>query len=235
MQFVDIFADGLAAVAQDFPADQVRCLNPVRAFIDRQDTGVAIVLGRAGFLDEPHAAVNLDADRRDFNAGIRAPTLDHRGQQIDALARPFPPAFIRVAMGNVQCRHRIENQCAHRFGMRPHRQQHPPDVGVLDDGGGRAGGGGALALLAFLGEVAGLLEGAFGDGQSLHADGEARVVHHREHAFQAAVFLADQIADRPFAVAIGHDAGRAGADAELMFQGDAAQIVPRAERAVVVD
>ena len=79
-----------------------------------------------------------------------------------------------------------------------------------------------------------LLVGALGDAEALMADGEARVVHHREHAAHALVLLADQQADRTVDVAIGHDAGRAGVDAQLVLERDAAQVVAPPGRAILV-
>ena len=63
----------------------------------------------------------------------------------------------------------------------------------------------------------GLLGRALGDADALQADREARVVHHREHAGEAAVLLADQLADRAAVVAIDHRAGRRAVNAELVL------------------
>ena len=66
------------------------------------------------------------------------------------------------------------------------------------------------------------------------ADREPREVHHREHAGEAAILLADQIADRAAVIAIDHGAGRRGVDAELVLDRMRAHVVARAERAVGV-
>ena len=52
----------------------------------------------------------------------------------------------------------------------------------------------ALDAVAGIGEC--LLVGALGDAEALMADGEAGIVHHREHAAHAVVRLAEQEADR---------------------------------------
>ena len=91
----------------------------------------------------------------------------------------------------------------------------------------------ALLALARIGR--GLLRRALGDADALQPDREARIVHHREHAIEPAVFLADQPADRAALVAVDHGAGRRAVDAELVLDRMAARIVARAERAVVVD
>ena len=95
----------------------------------------------------------------------------------------------------------------------------------------------ALPALPGIGER--LLEGGLGDADALHADRQPGVVHHGEHAGQAAVFLADQPADRALrfdeAVAIDHRAGRRGVDAELVLEAGAEDIVAGADPAVVID
>ena len=60
------------------------------------DAGVAEMLRRAGFLDEAHAAMHLDADRGDGAAGVGTPGLGHRGQEIDDTL--FALARVRVGM-----------------------------------------------------------------------------------------------------------------------------------------
>ena len=94
-------------------------------------------------------------------------------------------------------------------------------------------GGAALHPLARI--VAGHLIGALGDAQPLDADGEPGVVHHREHVFDAAVLLADQLAEGAAVVAIGEDRSRAAMDAQLVLERDGADVVARAELAVGAD
>ena len=64
------------------------------------------------------------------------------------------------------------------------------------------------------------------------ADRQPRLVHHREHAGQAAVLLADEIADGAALVAEDHGAGRRAVDAELVLDRMRAHVVALAERAV---
>ena len=73
------------------------------------------------------------------------------------------------------------------------------------------------ALLALLREGQRLLVGAVGDADAFEANAEARLVHHREHADHALVFLADQVADRAALIAHGHGAGRRSVHAELVL------------------
>ncbi len=112
---------------------------------------------------------------------------------------------------------------ARRGGEGAHLHQHALDVGVHDDGV-RAiaflADGAALAALLRVGQR--LLIGAIGDPDAFEADAEPGLVHHREHAEHAAVFLADQVTDGAAMVAHGHGAGRRGVHAELVL--DAARI-----------
>ena len=80
-----------------------------------------------------------------------------------------------------------------------------------------------------------MLVGAVGHGHALHADGEARGVHHDEHGVQATVLLADQVAHGAAGVAELQRGGGAGLDAELMLDGHAVHVVALAQRAVGVD
>ena len=102
---------------------------------------------------------------------------------------------------------------------------------MIGNGSASFGAPERAALHAGAGKVAGLLIGALGDRDALHADIEPGVVHHREHVFEPAVFLADAPADR---VPIGEHAGRRGVDAELVFEAEGADIVARASAALLV-
>ena len=96
-----------------------------------------------------------------------------------------------------------------------------------------AGWPSARALDALSGIGQGLLVGALGQAQPLVTDGQAGIVHHGEHAAHALILLAEEKAHRTVVVTVGHDAGGARLDAQLVLQRDAAQIVAAAEAAVV--
>jgi hypothetical protein len=83
-----------------------------------------------------------------------------------------------------------------RLGQRLHRQQVALHIGVMVDDRRHAltlVGAPCPAALIGIGER--LLERGFGNRHALHADREAGIVHHREHAGETLVFLADQPAD----------------------------------------
>jgi hypothetical protein len=106
----------------------------------------------------------------------------------------------------------------------------------MDDG--RAAGHRAIdgaRLHALLGEGRRLLVGALGDRDALHADRVARRIHHDEHVLEAAVLLADEMADRSATIAELQDRSRARLDAELVLDRDAVHVVALAQAAVVVD
>ena len=96
----------------------------------------------------------------------------------------------------------------------------------------RAGGG---PLLPFAGKGEGLLHRALGDRHALNADGEARLIHHREHAGKPAVLLADEVADGALIVAEHHGAGGGSVNAHFVLDAGSAHVVAGAERAVVLD
>ena len=125
---------GGAAVARRLAADQVVGLDAGRAFVDRDDPRVAVVLRGAGLLDEAHAAVHLHAERRHFLRRLRAPALDDRDHQVDErlVLRARVAASGRVTR-IVDGRGRDVADGAHRFGVCAHRHQHPADVRMIDD------------------------------------------------------------------------------------------------------
>ena len=61
------------------------------------------------------------------------------------------------------------------------------------------------------------------------------VVHHGEHASHAGVDIADQIGSSSSLLAVGHHAGGAGVDAQLVLDADALDIVAVPEAAVGID
>ena len=91
------------------------------------------------------------------------------------------------------------------------------------------------ALLALLRVGQRLLIGAVGDADAFEADAEPRLVHHREHAVHAAIFLADQIADGAAMIAHGHGAGGRGMHAELVLDAAGINVVALPQRAVGID
>ena len=92
-----------------------------------------------------------------------------------------------------------------------------------------------LALPAFAGVGKRVLIGALAHRHALQGGRQTRAVHHREHAGEAAVFLADQPADGAALVAIGHDAGRRAVNADLVLKPGAAQVIPLAGRSIGVE
>ena len=90
-------------------------------------------------------------------------------------------------------------------------------------------------LQALFGPVERALIGALRNRYTLHSHGEARLVHHDEHGFEAAVFLPEQIADGATLVAEFERGRGARVDAELVLDGNAAHVVALAQATVVVD
>ncbi len=115
-----------------------------------------------------------------------------------------------------------------------HVEEHALDVGMGDDRAHAIAGGSrrpALAARAGIGER--LPTGPRRDADALNADAEAGEVHHREHAGEAAILLADQPAGRPGpGAAVDHRAGGGGVQAELAFDaGDGDVVAARRRRA----
>ena len=99
------------------------------------------MLRRAGLLDESHAAMNLDAERRDLDADIGRERLGDRRQQRRALVRRLPArVLVVVAMRTVE---RFRGHVADRArgcGERLHGEKIALHVRVLDDRAHAVGG-----------------------------------------------------------------------------------------------
>ena len=67
-----VIADDIAALHRQLSTDKIRGLNAVRAFVNGRYPDIAIILGGASFLDKAHAAMHLNAQRRDFTAHVGA-------------------------------------------------------------------------------------------------------------------------------------------------------------------
>ena len=107
------------------------------------------------------------------------------------------------------------------------RDDRDPAVGAI--------AGDVAALLPIAGIAQGLLVGPLGDAEALHADQNAGVVHHREHAGHAVALATDQAALGAAVVAVGHHRRGRAVDAELVLDRGAAQVVAGAEAAIRID
>ena len=140
------------------------------------------------------------------------------------------------AAGHVRLPGRDEADGASGLRQRLHGHERAADVGVLDDGAHLAALARCRAALpAILGIGDGLLRRALGHRHALRADRQPRRVHHDEHDVEAAVLLAQQVADGAVLLAVLHHAGGARMDAELVLDARADHVVARAQRAVLVD
>ena len=68
-----MISDNAAATKAELAPDQIDGLNPIRAFIDRGDASVAEILGSSRFLDEAHAAMDLDTNACELTPQIGTP------------------------------------------------------------------------------------------------------------------------------------------------------------------
>jgi hypothetical protein len=172
---------------------------------------------------------------RDVLRHFGRPALDDRHEVFVQARIVGARRFVRVVCMRSDTPAADVRQRARRLGLRAHAHQHAAHVRVMDDGDRAARAGQVARLHAVLCVAHRLLVRALGQADALHADAEARRVHHDEHVFEAAVFLADQRADRAAVIAELQHRGRAGLDAELVFDRHAMRVVARAQRTVGVD
>src|SRR5579883_840307 len=81
LEFADIGFERFAAVEADLARYKVYGLNAVCSLINRCDARIAKMLGRAGFFDISHAAMDLNALRCHFHADIRGISLRDGGKK----------------------------------------------------------------------------------------------------------------------------------------------------------
>ncbi|MNR27002.1 hypothetical protein D3C85_1442510 [compost metagenome] len=78
------------------------------------------MLGRAGFFDKTHSAVDLHAERSNVDGILGAPALDHRDHQVDEGLGGLALCKVVVTLGTVHGRRHVAGQGAHAFGARFH-------------------------------------------------------------------------------------------------------------------
>ena len=183
-----------AAIAQGLAAHEVVGLDRRGAFVDGKNPCVTVILGRAGFLDEAHAAVHLHPQAGNLDPHFSAVALDERHQEfVENLILPAD-LLILVVMRHVVGRGAHHGHGAAAFDVSTHGHEHAAHIGMVNDGG--AGLDAAIyrtALHPLPGIGHGLLVGTLGNRYALHSDGIACRVHHDEHVFEAAIFLPHQI------------------------------------------
>ncbi len=179
--------------------------------------------------------MHLHAQRGDLQAHFRAVALHERHHEFVERGVVRAHLRVRVVVRRVVGGGGHAGHGAAALGEGAHGHEHAAHVGVVDDG--RAAPDAAVhgaALHALARVLHGVLVGALGHRDALHAHGVARGVHHDEHVLQAAVLLADQIPDGAAVVAIlQHGRGRS-LDAHLVLDAHAVHIVARAQAAVLV-
>ena len=184
--------DDCTAVHRYLASNQVDRLNAVRPLIDRSDSRVAEVLSSACLLDIAHAAVHLHSDARHFYCQIRTPGLRERGQQSGHLISTHASVVVDAVLREINgCRVPV-TEATNRRGARPHVEQHPLHIRMVDDRGWRRTRGSRRPTLEpVIRKLQGLLVRALGDADSLEPDRKAGVVHHREHGPHSAALLAE--------------------------------------------
>ncbi|MNN32048.1 hypothetical protein D3C81_1457600 [compost metagenome] len=184
------------------------------------------------------AAEDLDRQFIGLEAERRGPGFDDRGQQVEQFLRLFAGAFIGGGQGVVEqsCGVKAQVEGALYIGLL--RQQHALHVGVRDDRYRRA-----VRVLVVRQPTLWSLTRVFQRIQvagvtqhhRAHANADARLVHHLEHAGQALVRLADQVADALAVVAEVQRGGGGAAPAHLVEQPGQQHVVARPTAAVRVD
>ncbi|MNV83500.1 hypothetical protein D3C71_1773100 [compost metagenome] len=135
------------------------------------------------------AAQNLLTQNSAIQSGIGEKRLGDGSQQCDFLARYTPMVRIDAMFGDVQLLADIGSQRPSTFRHRPHGKQHPPHIGVGNDGCARHRWGGSkrTPLEAIPSVGCGVLIRGFRTADSLDADRKPFIIHHGKHGAKALV------------------------------------------------
>ncbi len=122
-----------AAALSHLAAQQVQALDPVGALVDRIEPVVPVVLLDVVLAGVAVATEHLDRQVVGFQAPLRGPTLGDRGQDVEQQRRRVGFLVGFGAVLQVDELGAVERQRERPFDIGLLRQQHSPDVGVLDD------------------------------------------------------------------------------------------------------
>ena len=239
VDFIDQIHKHGTLVHAQLAAQQIHGLNPVCTLIDAGDFTIAVELLNWIFFGVAIAAVNLDGLFTDKLSAFTAVSFDNGGQQLDqtAVALLLLRGFCRRLP--VKTVGHVIYKAAHSFHIRFHLQQHPPDIGMIDDGYLRR-----LRILAFfdvptLKALAGIIDRMQISDRSvqktLGADIQAGLIHHVEHDHHPFVFFTEQKAPAMAFGAQTHAAGWTAVDTHFLLHSAADDIVGLAQAAVIVD
>ena len=243
-----IEAERGAVMHDDLASEQVERLDAVGAFVDRIQAVVAVELFDLVFARVAVAAMNLDGQVVGGQAPLRRPALGDRGQDVEQQVEIGERGRVGADFGLVDQARAVEVEGEATLDVGLLRKQHAAHVGVVDDLRLRAGrvlalGAERPSLRAIARIVERMQVTGIAERDGAEADADARVVHHVEHAGQALVQAADQVADRagaafglvtPAFAEIEQAVDRA-AVAHLVVDPGQLDVVALAEAAVLVD
>ena len=226
-----------AALHHHLAAQQVQRLDAVRAFVDHVQPVVAPELLDGKLARVAVAAQHLDGQRVGLQAPLRGPGLDHRREQ---LQQQCGVVLLRGVFGGALLVHQaggVQGQAVGAFHIGFLRQQHASHIGVRHQrqrGRERVFVARYAALLPLAGVAQRGEVPAVAQHDGAHADADARLVHHVEHAGQALVRLAHQLADAGVVLAKGQQGRGGAAPAAFVDQPGQGHVVARAHAALLV-
>ena len=245
-ELLNVAHEGLevrAARLTELATDQVHGLDVVRAFVDAEDLRVAAVLLDRVVARVARAAVGLDGGLADAETLIRAVGLHERNEEVDLalVVRGLGVVHALVERDLILVVRELDGERTETFDLALHVEKHAANVGVLDDGHARRRGvfpvRHAGALLAIFRVFEGVQIRRRGHREALHADRDARGVHHHEHLRHALVDLclaADGDTDAGVVVPEREHACGGAVDAHLVLERRHLDVVLFAEAAALV-
>ena len=219
----------------DLAPQQIQTLDAVRAFMDRVEAVIAVMLLDIVFPGIAISPEHLDRQTVGLKAPLRRPTFGDRRQDVQQQTHLIAFAFGFGTVLPVDEPGAVQRQRQSTFDIGLLRQQHSFDVGVFDDRHLRRRriltrdrtALGALARVLERFEIPGVPQ-----RHRAHPDTEARLIHHVEHVDDAAMLFTDQITGR--AVEVQHRVGDTALSHLVVEAGDR-DLVARTDRSVRID
>ena len=230
--------DGGALLHHGLAAQQVQCLDAVRALVDHVQAVVAPELLHGVLARVAVAAVDLDGQAVGLQAPLRGPGFDNGRKQVQQQARLGARGLAGAGALLVHQARGVQAQRKRALHIGLLRQQHAAHVGVRHQrhlrlqrvlGSGRAALQ-ALARVLQRGQIA-----AVAVHHRAHAHADARLVHHVEHARQALVRPAHEFTLAVVLVTKRQHGGRGATPAGLVDQARQRHVVAWPQAAIGVD
>ena len=159
-------------------------------------------------------------------SNFSTPALNNRDQHLDASLLLLSDLCFRMPFRTIHCRCCATTERAHCLDLATHFQQHPSNIGVINNRDARSVSLTDRPTLNPLLRISQcLLIGPIGNPVTFNANRMARSIHHNKHVLQTAMLLPYQVSHGTLIPTIGHQRCWAAMNPQFMLQGHAVHVV----------